>query len=899
MSGQADPETLTRLADALSKFASVDGSVRAQVRQYLDAFAQDPNAFSMYLSFVLAKQEVDAPVDVREMAGILLKTNLSNSENRNRISLETWTFCARAALFTVQDPASDPRILKTASIVLPALVAYDPRQAKTVVEGLYGFSQQPHLIEPTLKCFVNICEDIADKLDDELILIIASICIANFEHDGSPRSPAIRALAITAANHIAFHKSVVLRNHNVLPTYVQGLYRRANDSEPEAGGNVLNLADVIPYMLICTGDSNHDIALEACEFWLALFEQEDINYMELLEVHLEKLIQTLLQGMIYTDEEVEELGVDEDTNVADRPEDIQPRFHKAKSHAFESTEEQQKKKDGQAEDEDVDDDDDDDEEDPGVSSWTLRKCSAAALDIMATVFSEYILEHFLHRLKVLLEAGSRTHDNWKELECGCRDHIQSHLPHLVSFMVTNCLRHPHPLVRSITCWTLGRYSSWIVTGYNPNPMNQNPLKKEDHLAQFFYPTLQNILALVIDTNKRVQQAGCSALATIEEVACELLVPSLPAILEHIAHAFRIYQKKNLLILFDAVGTLADSVGLELNNPALIPWLMQPLIQKWDATPDDSRDIFPLFECLSSVAIALGPGFAQFSENVWKRCIQIIGHTLSAAQAYSQNPGGIEEPDMDFVIVSLDLLSGIAQGLKQDVAPLVANTQPPLMDIVHICMQVLVLKVLIFFFLAVPPHEVKQSAYALLGDLASACFENVAPYLDRAMPHILQQIQRRDINDELSLGENIAPFSVAIMQSLVPILSEDDGHDRSRKTTLIENAAITIGRLAFVHSAGVAPHLEQFLMFWCKALRNIPDNLEKESAFLGLCRVAELNPSAVFRYLAFFCDAVVRWDTPSQGLRNQLALTLKNLKEAFARNFPAEVRERLQRTYQIV
>jgi transportin-1 len=47
--------------------------------------------------------------------------------------------------------------------------------------------------------------------------------------------------------------------------------------------------------------------------------------------------------------------------------------------------------------------------------------------------------------------------------------------------------------------------------------------------------------MVLDNNKRVQDAGCSALATMEENACELLVPYLAHIVNTLAMAFGKYQ----------------------------------------------------------------------------------------------------------------------------------------------------------------------------------------------------------------------------------------------------------------------------------------------------------------------------------------------------------------------
>lgn len=59
--------------------------------------------------------------------------------------------------------------------------------------------------------------------------------------------------------------------------------------------------------------------------------------------------------------------------------------------------------------------------------------------------------------------------------------------------------------------------------------------------------------------------SCSAFATLEEEACTELVPYLGEILQVLMSAFRKYQAKNLLILYDAIGTLADSVGNHLNK----------------------------------------------------------------------------------------------------------------------------------------------------------------------------------------------------------------------------------------------------------------------------------------------------------------------------------------------
>lgn len=109
---------------------------------------------------------------------------------------------------------------------------------------------------------------------------------------------------------------------------------------------------------------------------------------------------------------------------------------------------------------------------------------------------------------------------------------------------------------------------------------------------FFFVQL---LKRVLDNNKRVQEAACSAFATLEEEACTELVPYLGYILQTLVFAFSKYQHKNLLILYDAIGTLADSVGHHLNKQEYINLLMPPLINKWNVLKDEDKDLFPLLE----------------------------------------------------------------------------------------------------------------------------------------------------------------------------------------------------------------------------------------------------------------------------------------------------------------
>ena len=93
----------------------------------------------------------------------------------------------------------------------------------------------------------------------------------------------------------------------------------------------------------------------------------------------------------------------------------------------------------------------------------------------------------------------------------------------------------------------------------------------------------------------------------------------------------------------------------------------------------------MLQCLSSVATALQSGFLPYCQPVFQRCVSLIEQTLRQTFANQQTPEQYEAPDKDFMIVALDLLSGLAEGLEQHIERLVVNSN--LLKLLYQCMQV--------------------------------------------------------------------------------------------------------------------------------------------------------------------------------------------------------------------
>uniref|UniRef100_A0A671PY69 Transportin-1 n=1 Tax=Sinocyclocheilus anshuiensis TaxID=1608454 RepID=A0A671PY69_9TELE len=720
-------------------------------------------------------------------------------------------------------------------------------------------SEDYNTCEGSFGALQKICEDSSELLDSDALNRPLNIMIPKFLQFFKHCSPKIRSHAIACVNQFIIGRAQALMDN--IDTFIESLFALAGDEDCEVRKNVCralvmllevridrlipHMHSIIQYMLQRTQDADENVALEACEFWLTLAEQPICK--EALSGHLVQLIPILVNGMKYSEIDIILLkgDVEEDDTVPDSEQDIKPRFHKSRTVTLQH-------EGGEGEEgEDIDEDEDDD--DDTLSDWNLRKCSAAALDVLANVFRDDLLPHLLPLLKGLL-----FHPDWVIKESGilvlgaiaegCMQGMVQYLPELIPHLI-QCLCDKKALVRSIACWTLSRYAHWVVS--------QPP---DAHLK----PLMTELLKRILDGNKRVQEAACSAFATLEEEACTELVPYLSFILDTLVFAFGKYQHKNLLILYDAIGTLADSVGHHLNQPEYIQKLMPPLIQKWNELKDEDKDLFPLLECLSSVATALQSGFLPYCEPVYQRCVTLVQKTLAQAMVRTH-----------IYSHTLFYMNIMILSYMQDTMP-----------------------------------EVRQSSFALLGDLTKACFPHVKPCIAEFMPILGTNLNPEFIsvcnNATWAIGEicmqmgvEMQPYVALVLPHLVEIINRPN-----TPKTLLENTAITIGRLGYVCPQEVAPMLQQFIRPWCTSLRNIRDNEEKDSAFRGICVMIGVNPGGVVQDFIFFCDAVASWVNPKDDLRDMFCKILHGFKDQvgeenwqqFSEQFPPILKERLSACY---
>ena len=633
--------------------------------------------------------------------------------------------------------------------------------------------------------------------------------------------------------------------------------------------------------------STSAVALEACEFWLTFANLEDDvcppDMVETVGTLLSQLVPTLLRNMVYLPEQRLDLQAQ---NELDRQEEQQhtggmkPVFHKARNihsgsggtggggggdHD-----------DGDSDSDDEDDGDDDFGDDDG-NEWTLRKCAAASLDSLANLYGAAAI---LPPLLPVLEQGLSSSDPWFQeasilalgaIADGCRDEMNAHMAQLHSYLM-NHLAAPEgpttlPQVKSIAAWTVGRYASWAV--------EQVQTGAQGHLlAQMTEVFIERLK----DRNRKVQVACASAFGVVMESAGDLMAPYLEPVFQALVGALGRYQGRSLVILFDTLGIMADSVGTSIGEGHLPGIFVPAMLHMWDSLakndPTD-RTLLPLMESIASVAMACGMNFQPFAMETFNNAIGMIEAVTLLLVTSGETIEHDEEADP--IVCATDVLDGLAEGLSGSFATLVSSSDrygPQFSNILH----------------SLCDHDVpgvRMSAFALLGDLA----RNAPALIETALPQLLpvvisnvDPIQPSVCNNAVwaigevcvRCGENSAPlepFAGPLLQKLIALLMGNGsgaGYRGVNIPGLAENAAATVGRLANVNPNFVAPDLPRFLLGWCDGIAKISDQKERREAFEGFIKAIYANPQCIQTAAANVADAIasilfalVSWHMPPQ------------------------------------
>ena len=887
----ADPQSVLELATLLKNSMSPDHVTRTTAMDSLRLFEQQPE-FLNYLCYILIEGEQDPTLqssfpatelaNYRASAGMLLKNTMQQQQrqgqaqaqqNRMFSSARSVEYVKRNIIHGLYN-SSSPLVTNVTGIVITTLFSTYYRQHRDDPSGIELLSQLLELSAANnlggIKALSKIIEDNGEffqlewknKEGNEVKPIEVLVQQLLLFIDAESLSAEVRAESIKCLNFIIRLRSQFFIVH--IDEFLTKLFRLAEADSSEAVQTELcgsftnlletrpdklldNLDGIVQFMLhlISTASQHENVAIGACEF-LHEFVVNEFIPKHVVQNHVNLMVPVLLAKMVYNEEAimVYEANNESDANIEDKDEDIRPMapriVKRRKDHGLakaknEGEDEGEEEVEG-GDDGEGDDFEDDDEVDSG---WSLRKCSAATLDALTNVLPRDVIEVAFPYLREHLTA-----EQWFVREAtilalgamaeGGVKYFSDQLYSLIPFLVEQLKDHWAP-IRRITCWTLSRFSQWILS---------------DH-TEFLVPVLEAIMKTLFDNKKDVQEAAISSVAIfIENSDPELLETVLyTELLQSFDRCFQIYKKKNLIILYDAVSRLAEKVELEETGMQV---LLPHLISKWQSLPDNDKELWPLLECLSCVAASLGEKFGPMASDVYDRTYKILLHCIETEQAAQKDPN-VALPEKDFIITSLDLIDGIVQGLGAKSQPLLfpenagtTTANNNLLQLMLVCVQD-------------PVHEVRQSTFALLGDIVTYYSPQVLQgALSQFLKYIGFELMHNDdidgepavvnavwclgiISERIDLSEYVLDLSRVLVDLFTSTLVDIS-------PLILENLAITIGRMGITHPEVFSN--DKFASDsqwnkWSDLMNTVEAVDEKSSGYMGFLRIANMtNPETV-------------------------------------------------------
>ncbi|KAJ7222916.1 hypothetical protein C8J57DRAFT_1592973 [Mycena rebaudengoi] len=205
---------------------------------------------------------------------------------------------------------------------------------------------------------------------------------------------------------------------------------------------------------------------------------------------------------------------------------------------------------------------------------------------------------------------------------------------------------------------------------------------------------------------------------------------------------------------------------------------------------------------STSGLADGGGSATANNNWQQDQSEVVaGGAATVQRAIIHRISGLQHggADKSILVVALELLSGLTQGLGMELQPLIAVSNPNLLSLLTVCLKH-------------PQAPVRQSSYMLVDDMAMGCFVLLHPHMPGIMAELTLQLDPEPKYNFISASNNTA-WSVS---EVVLRYGQDDLEFKH----LHENAAMSIGQIGLMHPGLVAVHLPEFVQAWCQA-SNLP------------------------------------------------------------------------------
>lgn len=190
---------------------------------------------------------------------------------------------------------------------------------------------------------------------------------------------------------------------------------------------------------------------------------------------------------------------------------------------------------------------------------------------------------------------------------GCFESIKPHLSYIIIYLL-NCLSDEQPLIKTISCWTLSKFTSFIVENAN-EPLSQ----VSDSLIKVY---LREILKCLLSPNQQVQESACSAFSSLISHAAQMLLPYINDIFQVFVVVFENYKGNSLVNLYGAIGSVFDALEGNLRDEKGLEGLVGGVMGKWTGMELEDKIMCPLMGILLILFLFIS-SFYEIGNIIWR------------------------------------------------------------------------------------------------------------------------------------------------------------------------------------------------------------------------------------------------------------------------------------------
>lgn len=286
------------------------------------------------------------------------------------------------------------------------------------------------------------------------------------------------------------------------------------------------------------------------------------------------------------------------------------------------------------------------------SESTLRKSCSRILDNLSNIYPAETFQN----MKLILENDIQSEEDIiKErsilalgaISIGSYQQVSNHLVTLIPFLIRE-LQHPNKYIRTITCWTLSRYTKFILVD------NYQEGKEE-----LFKEYLTEILKKFLDKDNMVRESAGTAFQEMININKNMIEPYLFDVLKIITNVFDKFSGLNLLSSYEILIILMENYNDLFQNQNLVEDIVKCIVQKWYdlVKANDLLTLPSFFDVINTLIHVGGPFLLDYCEYFLTGCLKIIEANMNEMRVNNYLTTNV---DKDLLSKALDTISALAQ-----------------------------------------------------------------------------------------------------------------------------------------------------------------------------------------------------------------------------------------------